>query len=133
MTRTTYRVLLLLLGIGFIGVVVGALFLAPEGSPRPLPEAVDRIEPADGELVFAQPEVLLDLAPGYRAAITIDGIAVPGEQVIWTEATGLHVFRPGPGKVIEVWTPGLHLVEAAWDGTPGHPDPGSLSWAFRVQ
>lgn len=133
MTRTTYRVLLLLLGVAFIAVVVGAILLAPEGAPSPLPEAVDRIEPGDGELVFAQPEVVLDLASGYRAAITIDGIAVPGEQVTWIEATGLHVFRPGPGKVIETWEPGLHLVEAVWDGTPGHPDPGNLSWAFRVQ
>lgn len=133
MTRTTYRLLFLVLGVAFIGVVAAAILLAPEGSPRPLPDTVDRISPGDGELVFAQPEVVLDLAPGYRAVIVVDGIAVPEEQVTWTEATGLHVFRPGPGKVIEAWTPGLHLVEAVWDGTPGHPDPGNVSWAFRVQ
>jgi hypothetical protein len=133
MTRTTYRVLLLLLGVAFIGVVVGTILVAPEGSPRPLPDAVDRIEPGDGELVFAQPEVVLDLAPGYRATFVIDGAAVPADEVIWTEATGLHVFQPGPGKVIEMWTPGLHLVEASWDGPPGQPDPGYLSWTFRVQ
>lgn len=133
MSRTTYRILLLLLGLAFIGVVLGTIFLAPEGSPRALPDAVDRIEPGDGELVFAQPEVLLDLAAGYRATLVIDGVDIPDGEVIWTEATGLHVFQPGPNKAIEAWTPGLHLVEASWSGIAGKPDPGNLSWTFRVQ
>lgn len=133
MSRTTYRVILLFLGVAFIGVVLGAIFLAPKGSPRTLPDAVDRIAPGDGELVFAQPEVLLDLAPGYRATLVIDGVDIADQQVIWTEATGLHVFQPGQGKAIETWAPGLHLVEASWGGAPGRPDPGNLSWTFRVQ
>ena len=133
MSRTTYRLILLLLGCAFIAVVLGAVLLAPEGSPAVLPEAVDRIEPADGELVFGQPQLVLDLAPGYRASLIIDTVDIPDDQVIWTEATGLHVFEPGPGRAIETWTPGFHLVEAAWDGPSGQPDPGNLTWTFRVQ
>lgn len=133
MTRTRYRIVLLLLGIGFIAVVLGAVLLAPEGTAPELPEAVNRIEPGDGELLFGQPRVVLDLSPGYRARLIIDGIPIPDEQVIWTEATGLHVFDPGPGKVIESWAPGFHLVEASWDGIAGQPDPGNLTWTFRVQ
>lgn len=133
MTSTRYRIILLLLGIGFIAVVLGAVLLAPEGSPPPLPDAVNRIDPGDGELRFGQPSVVLDLEGGYRAALTIDGIAIPEDQVIWTEVTGLHVFDPAPGKAIETWTPGFHLVEATWDGPSGQPDPGNLTWSFRVQ
>lgn len=133
MTRTTYRVILLLLGVAFIAVVVGAVLLAPEGSPSRLPSAVNRIEPGDGELVFGQPSVVLDLAAGYQADLVIDGIPIPADQVLWTAATGLHVFDPGPGKAIEVWGPGLHLVEATWEGAPGQPDPGNVTWTFRVQ
>ena len=133
MTKTRYRVILLLLGVGFIAVVLGAVLLAPEGSPARLPAAVNRIQPGDGELLFGQPQVVLDLEAGYRAALTIDGIAIPDDQVIWTEATGRHVFDPGPGKVIKEWAPGFHLVEASWEGLPGQPDPGNLTWTFRVQ
>jgi hypothetical protein len=133
MTRTRYRVILLLLGVAFTVVVLGAVLLAPQGASPGLPDAVNRIEPGDGELVFAQPQVVLDLEPGYRAVLTVDGIVIPDDQVIWTQATGLHVFDPGPGKAIESWSPGFHLVEANWDGPPGQPDPGGLTWTFRVQ
>jgi hypothetical protein len=133
MTRTRYRVILLLLGVAFTAVVLGAVVLAPHGSPSRLPDAVDRIEPGDGELVFGNPRIVLDLAPGYRASLAIDGTAIPDDQVTWTEATGLHVFEPGPDKVITAWTSGFHLVEATWDGAPGQPDPGNLTWTFRVQ
>ncbi len=133
MTRTTYRVILLLLGIAFIAVVVGAVLLAPEGAPSQLPSAVNRIEPGNGELVFGQPSVVLDLAPRYRAELVIDGVAIPADEVVWTAATGLHVFDPGPGRAIQVWEPGFHLVEARWEGAPGQPDPGNVTWTFRVQ
>lgn len=133
MTTTRYRIILLLLGIGFTAVVLGAVLLAPEGSPSVLPDAVNRIDPGDGELRFGRPSVVLDLEPGYRASLVIDGVGVPDEQVVWTESTGLHVFNPGPGKAIESWSPGFHLVEAAWDGPSGRPDPGNLTWTFRVQ
>ncbi len=133
MTRTRYRILLLLLGVAFIAVVLGAVLLAPRGSPSALPDAVNRIEPGDGVLVFGDPSLVLDLEPGYRAVLVVDGVRIPDEQVIWTEATGLHVFDPGSGKAIESWAPGLHLVEAAWDGPAEAPDPGNLAWTFRVQ
>jgi hypothetical protein len=133
MTKTRYRIILLLLGTGFIVVVLGTVLLAPQGSPSVLPEAVNRIEPDNGELAFGRPQVVLDLEPGYHASLVIDGVAVPDDQVNWTESTGLHVFDPGPDKVIESWAPGFHLIEATWDGPLGRPDPGNLTWTFRVQ
>ena len=133
MTKTRYRIILLLLGTGFIVVVLGTVLLAPRGSPSVLPEAVNRIDPGNGELAFGRPKVVLDLEPGYHASLVIDGVAVPDDQVTWTESTGLHVFDPGPGKAIESWVPGFHLVEATWDGPSTSPDPGNLTWTFRVQ
>ncbi len=133
MTPTKYRIAFLGLGLAFILVVLGAVLLVPRGEPEPLPGAVDRIEPGNGELRFGQPTVVLDLASGYRATLVIDGIAIPDDQVVWIEGTGLHEFDPGPGKAIEAWGAGLHLVEAAWEGPSGAPDPGSVTWVFRVQ
>ena len=133
MNPTRYRAGLLVLGVAFIAVVLGAVLWAPQGDPSVLPSAVDRVEPADSDLLFGQPRLVLDMAPGYRATLVVDGIPIPDEQVNWTQATGLHVFEPGPGKVVVAWTPGFHSVEASWGGPPGAPDPGNLTWFFRVQ
>lgn len=133
MSRTTYRVILLLLGLAFIAVVVGAVLFAPSGADDGLPAPLERVEPIDGSLMFGSPRVIVDLEGGYRAQLTIDDVVVPDDQVIWTDATGLHVFEPGPGKAIEAWTPGFHVVVARWDRASGLPDPGMYTWSFRVQ
>lgn len=132
MSQTTYRLIFLALGLGLIAVVVGAVLLAPSGDPIDVPDTVERFSPADGATVLEQTTVVLDLAPGYGVAFTIDGIAVPPEEVISAEATGRHEFIPGPGKVIEGWATGFHVVEARWDRVSGLPDPGALIWSFRV-
>lgn len=132
MSRTTYRLIFLALGLGLIVVIVGAVLLAPSGDPAELPDDVELFSPADGSTVLEQTSVVLDLAPGYLAVFTIDGLVVPTDQVIFTEVTGRHEFIPGPGKVIERWATGFHVVEASWDQVSGLPDPGSMTWSFRV-
>lgn len=123
---------LLLLGLLFIAVVVGGVLFAPTGRSGGLPDAVDRISPEDGELVLRQTRLVVDLAAGYRATIVVDGRTIPDDEVIFTEQTGLHIFEPGPGKVIEEWEPGFHVVEITWDTLGDLPDRGSLRWSFRV-
>ena len=132
MSQTTYRLILLGLGLGLIVVIIGAVLFVPSGEPTDLPEVVEDFSPADGATVLEQTTVVLDLAPGYGVSFTIDGIVVPAAEVISTEATGRHEFIPGPGKVIEAWETGFHVVEASWDRVSGLPDPGSLTWSFRV-
>ena len=133
MSRTTYRLILLLLGLALIAVVVATVLFAPSGSDDGYPPALERVDPVDGSLMFGTPRILVDLEGGYRAHLMIDDVAVPDDQVIWTEATGLHVFEPGPGKVVVAWTPGYHVVVAEWDRASGLPDPGMYTWSFRVQ
>lgn len=133
MSTTTYRTILLLLGLAFIAVVVGAVLFAPQGVPTRLDDAVETIAPGDGDLVFGDTTVVVDMDAAYRAHFVIDDIAIPDDQVTWTEPTGLHIFEPGPGKAIEGWTPGFHTVVISWDRTTGLPDPGSTRWSFRVQ
>jgi hypothetical protein len=130
--QTTYRVTLLLLGTAFILVVIGTVLLAPSGSGEGLPDPVQRVSPADGELVLSQTRIILQLEPGYRASLIVDDVPVPADQVIFTVETGLHVFTPGPGLVVEEWSPGIHVVEASWERLSGLPDPGSMRWSFRV-
>lgn len=129
---TRYRVTLLLLGMAFIVVVIGAVLVAPSGTGGSLPDAVQRISPEDGELVLRQTRLVVHLRPGYAARLDVDGIAIPADQIAFTPETGLHVFQPGPGKVIEEWTPGFHVVMMEWDTSSRLPDRGSMAWTFRV-
>lgn len=133
MNATRYRVVLTLLGIAFIAIVIGAVLFGPSGGSGSLPDPVDAIAPGDGDLVLRQTTVVLDLQPGYEARLRIDDTLIPDAEVRRIEGTGLHEFVPGPGKVIEEWAPGFHVVEAVWDRTSGLPDPGMLTWSFRAQ
>lgn len=133
MSGTAYRMILLVLGLAFITVVVGAVLFAPSGSEPGHEPPLERVEPSNGSLVFGNPVIVVDLEPGYRAHLMIDDVPIPDTEVAWTPATGLHVFRPGPGKTLEHWTPGFHVVSARWDGASGVPDPGTYEWSFRVQ
>jgi hypothetical protein len=130
--QTTYRVTLLLLGVAFIAVVVGAVLFAPSGTGGGLPPPVQRVSPGDGELVLSQARIVLQLEPGYRASLVVDDVPVPDDQIVFTEETGLHVFTPGPGLAIEEWSPGFHVVVATWERMSGGPNPGSMRWSFRV-
>ncbi len=133
MSRTRYRIVLSLLGVVFVAVVVAAVLLTPGGTPTTLPPHVVEVSPADGALVLRRTKIVLRLDPAYRASFVVDGVPVPDDEVTYVPGTGLHVFAPGPGKVLETWTPGVHVVEARWDTTSGLPDPGSLRWSFRVE
>jgi len=132
-SSTRYRIILSVLGLAFGALVVGAVILAPSGEVTNLPDAVETFSPADGAIVQRQTALEVDLQAGYTLTLVIDGVTIPAEDIDVTEATGFHVFRPGPDKVITEWLPGFHIVEIAFDRTVGLPDPGSLRWSFRIQ
>lgn len=130
---TRYRIILSILGLLLGAVAVGAVILAPSGDTTNLPDAVERFSPADGDIVQRQTALEIDLRAGYSLVLRIDGLLIPAADIDVTEQTGKHVFRPGPGKAIEGWIPGFHIVEIDFDRSSGLPDPGSLRWSFRTQ
>ena len=129
---TRYRVTLLLLGLLFVGVVVATVLVLPSGQATSLPDQVQRVSPANGEFVLRQTELLVQMLPGYRAHITANDVAIPDNDVGYSEPTGIHVFIPGPGKAFEEWPPGFVIVDIVWDTVSGIPDPGSMRWTFRT-
>lgn len=133
MSKTRYRLILSTLGLLLGLLVVGAVVLAPSGNVTELPSAVESFSPADGAIVQRQTDLEIDLRAGYSLTLVVDGVAIPAEDIDYTEATGKYVFRPGADKVITEWLPGFHIVEIAFDRIVGLPDPGSLRWSFRIQ
>ena len=122
-----------LLGLALAAVVVGAIVLAPSGTVTELPGPVEEIAPVDGATVLRQTQVEIDLRVDYSLELLIDGIRIPGDEIIFREATGQYQWRPSTGQTFEEWAPGLHSVLIRWDRIAGLPDPGELRWTFRVQ
>ena len=133
MSPTRYRIILSGLGLLLALIVVAAVVLAPSGEVVDLPDALERFSPADGAIVQRQTELQIDMRPNYALELSINDVPIPLADLDYTPQTGLYVFRPGAGKVIDEWTPGFHIVEISWDRISGLPDPGSLRWSFRTQ
>ncbi len=133
MNTTGYRVTYALLAIALAAIIGGSIFLIPAGDPEQLPAAVERYSPGEGDLVINPVKVMIDLRANYEARFVIDGVPIPQDQVNSIFATGRHEFEPGPGKVIEHWTPGEHTVVVSWIGGTLSTDTGTLVWTFRIQ
>lgn len=133
MSTSRYRFLLLLLGLALIAVVVGAVVFTPSGRDTSLPDAVEGYSPADGSTVLRQTQIVIDLEPGYDIDLRIDDTPIPESEIDVVEATGVFRWAPDTDSTFAELTPGLHVVEVAWQRTSGLPDPGALVWSFRVQ
>jgi hypothetical protein len=130
---TRYRLLFALLGLAFAGVVAATVLLLPSGQEEPLPPVVERLSPGPGATVLRQVDLEIDVRAEYELEIFVDGFRLPMSEIDFTEPVGSYVWRPGPGKAYEEWTPGDHAVLIRWDTRSGLPDRGEFRWTFRVQ
>jgi hypothetical protein len=133
MNTTGYRVTYTLLAIALAAIIGGSILLIPAGDPEQLPDAVERYSPGEGDLAINPIKVMIDLKPNYTVRFIIDGTPIPEDQVSSIVETGRYEFEPGPGKIIERWSPGEHTVVATWVGGVRSADAGTLVWTFRVQ
>jgi hypothetical protein len=97
-------------------------------SPR---EAIDSVNPAPGEIL--QDAITADLRNDLTGVLVIDGIEVPEDQLDRVEPLGQVSFRPGPGKDVVRFQPGVHTVVVLfWEQGKARPaSPESYSWTFR--
>ncbi|MDK1009480.1 MAG: hypothetical protein QGM46_00460 [Actinomycetota bacterium] len=133
MNTTGYRVTYTLLALVLLSIIGGSILFIPSGDPETLPAAVERYAPRDGDIVINPISVMIDVAPNYQVRFVIDGTPIPESQVDSIVEIGRYEFAPGPGKVIERWTPGNHTVVATWSGGIAGTDVETLVWTFRVQ
>lgn len=133
MNTTGYRVAYTSLAVVLLVIIGASILFIPSGDPEVLPPAVERYAPHDGDIVINPVKVLIDVQPNYAVRFVIDGITIPESDVDAIVQTGRYQFEPGPGKIIERWTPGEHTVVATWIGGPADSDSGTLVWTFRLQ
>lgn len=129
----TYRRLLIGLAVAFAALITAVVLIDTDGDPATMPEPLQSVFPLPNDVVARQTGIEVDLPIGYELTLSIDGIHIPPDEITVLEGVGRHRWRPAPGRTIEQWEPGSHLIEITWDRVAGgRPDPGGFSWTFRV-
>lgn len=126
-----YRLIYTGLGLVALAAVVFGLVFSTNGEAVELPEPIEKVSPAPGDLVPPQAIVEIDLEVGYEAQITVDGWPIDDAQFV--EGTGVYRWSPSPSSsAITEWTPGTHTVNVVYNTYTGLPDTGTFEWTFRV-
>jgi len=99
---------------------------------RPVPHAVRRLQPAPDSLVAPQDGIQVTLADGLTGILTVDGRAVPEDQITYTGPSDLS-FRPAPGREWARWSAGAHTATVTyWPRTEDRAHARTFDWTFRV-
>lgn len=99
-----------------------------------LPTIIESVAPGNGEIVRTTDTIAVDLNDGYTGVIAIDRAEVPEDQIERVGPLGQITFRPGAGKDIEQFSPGVHTVTVSyWPQTKDRPDrPATYTWTFKA-
>lgn len=142
-TRATNRDILrrVVILVAIVGSLVGIFFTgraAQTGmgaTSAALPKNVDRLIPASGAEVPRQSQVGIDVVDGHDAYLIINGVEIRSEDegLIRDLGTGLVLFQPGEGKVVEGLNGGRNCVVAmVWDQMEGPTTADPVSWCFEA-
>ena len=99
------------------------------------PDVVERLIPGEGDEVIRQAELGIDLAPGYEASLTVNGVEIPTEQLRLVPEQNQVFFTPAEGKVVEQLHAGPNCATAVvWRSAagPGTADDKSFTWCFEA-
>lgn len=99
------------------------------------PDVVERVVPRRGAEALQQTEIGIDLAPGYEGSLSLNGTAIPTDELRLVPEQNQVFFAPGPDRTFEALPSGQSCVTAVvWksaDG-PGTPSDLSFQWCFDV-
>jgi hypothetical protein len=107
----------------------------PEGTTRSVaPNKIEHVIPVAGSSALRQSEIGIDLAPGYDADLSIDGVPIPRSQLRLVPEQNQVFFTPGEGKVIEELEAGDTCVVATiWRSSEGKgANDTPVRWCFTV-
>lgn len=139
------------IAIGLVMVVVG-LSRGDTSQSKLLPEGIESIDPVRSAVgVPNQTHVFVDLVPGMRGVLIIDGIepevidlgdvVIPegGEQIALPPATiyeagnATLTYQPSKGAPIEKFEQGQHTVTVLyWKFNESRERASSFTWTFQV-
>ena len=96
-------------------------------------DAVDALVPRPESEILRQEPVGVDLAVGYLAALAVNGIEIPDDQLQVNAPLGEYLFEVGEGKAIEDFIAGENCVTATyWRVSETRNDGRQVTWCFEV-
>jgi hypothetical protein len=94
---------------------------------------IQRLIPTPGAKILQQDIIGIDMAPGYEASLTLNGIPLPIDQTYVVPQTNQVTFKAGPGKVYETLPAGQNcMIATYWQTAFGPSVSSSRSWCFTV-
>ena len=95
---------------------------------------IEQLIPRKGAQTQRQSELGIDLAPGYEAALIVDGTPIPDDQLRRIPAQNEVFFTPGEGKAIEELDAGQVCVTAViWKSAVGRGvSDQPFQWCFAT-
>lgn len=110
-----------------------AVQVAGQNEPIPVDQVIEALIPAPSDEVLSQVDVGIDLATGFAAELTINGVEIPESQMRIIEALNEYTFRPDQGKVITSLRADQNCVVARyWPIAQGRVAARSTSWCFTA-
>ena len=111
--------------------VFGLTQLSSEPS-QPLDTIIESRQPNDGEKILQQSQITIDLLSGWDGKLTIDGIAIPDDQLIKVREQGIIRFQPAKGKALEYFPAGQNCVSFTYWQLATGPDQSFTAkpWCF---
>lgn len=95
--------------------------------------AIDELIPPRNAEVLSQETVGIDLAIGYDALLTINGVDIPPGQIRQQPNLNRFTFRPDQGKVIESLRAEQNCAQVTyWRQEVGPAEANTISWCFTA-
>ena len=105
MRRSIIALLLLVVAASVFG-----LTRLSSGPSQAVSAIIESTVPGNGDQIQQQSPITVDLLSGWDAKLTIDGRAIPDQQLQKVKEQGIIKFQPGPGKVLEYFPAGQNCV-----------------------
>lgn len=124
----------LLLALSAVGFVV-AFTMHHETAPPVISDgAVVTLYPKPGALVQRQTTVFYELDPSYQGTLSIDGHAIPDDQIERIAVGRTRIgYTPGPGKELARLPPGrVCAIASFWPLGQSPATARSVPWCFNL-
>ena len=96
-----------------------------------LPVGITSVEPTPGSNVLSQSNIVVDLASGYTADLTVNGVEIPEGELFRVQGLNQLTFRPGIGQAFEQLLPDRNCVQLEyWIIAQGPEDSLTYDWCF---
>ena len=95
---------------------------------------VKTVSPRPGSIQLRQTEIMVELDTGYLGELSVNGSAIPDDQLSIVQGLNRITYTPRPGREVESLPAGVNCAVVRFRPLAASPgQPGSYRWCFSVQ